>query len=217
MILSRKDLNIHATRQVLADERASCMKQFSAQIELQEPNLLTRQQEVAACETRFTAFVERRSRFVFRIAYALLRNSYDAEDVVQETFLKIYRAGAWEQIKDENAFLARTAWRIAINKLPPRRNDRENVSTDLEIPSTDTSPEEAAITANLNSMVHRLVDALPEELRQPLALSTVEELNSREIARVMGMAEGTVRTRLMRAREILKQKLTAIVERRYDK
>jgi hypothetical protein len=51
------------------------MKQFSAQIEIQEPNLLTRQQEVAACEARFTAFVERRSRFVFRVAYALLRNS----------------------------------------------------------------------------------------------------------------------------------------------
>ena len=217
MILSRKNLNIHATRQVLADERASCMKQFSAQIELQEPNLLTRQQEVAACETRFTAFVERQSRFVFRIAYALLRSSYDAEDVVQETFLKIYRAGAWDEIKDEKAFLARTAWRIAINKLPQKRNDRENVSTDLELPSTDASPEEAAIAANLNSMVHRLVDALPEELRQPLALSTIEELNSIEIARVMGVAEGTVRTRLMRAREILKQKLTAIVESRYEK
>jgi RNA polymerase sigma-70 factor, ECF subfamily len=193
------------------------MKQFSAQIELQEPNLLTRQQEVAACETRFTAFVERRSRFVFRVAYTLLRNSYDAEDVVQETFLKIYRTGAWEQIKDENAFLARTAWRIAVNKLHRKRNERQNVATDLEIPSTDTSPEGAAIAVNLNAMVQRLVDALPEELRHPLALSTVEELNSREIASAMGVAEGTVRTRLMRAREILKQKLTAIVEGRYEK
>jgi RNA polymerase sigma-70 factor (ECF subfamily) len=146
------------------------MKQSSAQIEIREPNLLTRQQEPAAREAHFTALVERRSRFVFRVAYALLRNSYDAEDVVQETFLKIYRAGAWEVIKNERAFLARTAWRIAINKLPQKRNERQNVATDLQIPSIDTSPEDAAIAANLNSMVHRLVDALPEELRQPLAL-----------------------------------------------
>ena len=61
------------------------------------------------------------------------------------------------------------------------------------------------------------MDALPEELRQPLALSTVEEMTSREISQMMGIAEGTVRTRLMRARELLKKKLTALAERRYEK
>jgi RNA polymerase sigma-70 factor, ECF subfamily len=141
----------------------------------------------------------------------------DAEDVVQETFLKIYRAGVWEEIKDENAFVAVRAWRIAINKLSRKGNERQNVATDLEIASTDTSPEGAAIAANSNAMVHRLIDALPEELRQPLAHSTVEELNSREIATMMGLTEVTVRTRLMRAREILKQKFGAIVEGRYEK
>jgi RNA polymerase sigma-70 factor (ECF subfamily) len=61
------------------------------------------------------------------------------------------------------------------------------------------------VTADWNAAVHRLVDALPQELRQPLALSTVEEMNSREIAQAMGIAEGTVRTRIMRARRILKR------------
>jgi RNA polymerase sigma-70 factor (ECF subfamily) len=59
------------------------------------------------------------------------------------------------------------------------------------------------------------VDALPEELRQPLALSTVDELNSREISEILGVPEGTVRTRLMRARQILRQKLTVLTENRY--
>jgi RNA polymerase sigma-70 factor, ECF subfamily len=189
------------------------MRQFSAQIDLQEPNLLANQQDAAARDARFSAFVERQSRFVFRVAYALLRNSYDAEDVVQETFLKIYRAGAWDSIKGERAFLARTAWRLAIGKLPKKRNE----VLDLEVPSPDATPEQGAITANWTQTVHGLVDALPEELRQPLALSTVEELNSREIAKVMGIAEGTVRTRLMRARQILKQKLAALMEGRYGK
>jgi RNA polymerase sigma-70 factor (ECF subfamily) len=177
------------------------MTQFSAQTEVQG----------------FTALVERQSRFVFRVAYAMLRNSYDAEDVVQETFLKIYRMGAWEGIKDEKAFLARAAWRIAVEKLRQKGNERRNEASDLEAPSADASPEQALITADWNAIVHRLVDALPEELRQPLALSTVEELNSREIAELMGIAEGTVRTRLMRARQMLKQKLAALMENRYEK
>ncbi|MGI9070254.1 MAG: RNA polymerase sigma factor [Bryobacteraceae bacterium] len=208
-----KNVNTEATWLVLADERASCMKQFSAQIEIQEPNLLANQQDAADREARFAAFVERQSRFVFRVAYALLRNAYDAEDVVQETFLKIYRAGAWDSIKDEKAFLARTAWRVAVEKLPKKRNE----VLDLEMPSSEATPEQGAIATNWTQIVHRFVDALPEELRQPLALSTVEELNSREIAEVMGVAEGTVRTRLMRARQILKQKLAAVMEGRYGK
>ena len=96
-----ENLNTQTTRLVLADEGAPCMKQFSVQIELQEPNLLANQEDATTREARFAAFVERQSRFVFRVAYALLRNSYDSEDVVQETFLKIYRSGAWDRIKDE--------------------------------------------------------------------------------------------------------------------
>jgi RNA polymerase sigma-70 factor, ECF subfamily len=102
---------------------------------------------------------------------------------------------------------------VAVEKLPKKRNE----VLDLEMPSSEASPEQDAITTNWTQIVHRLVDALPEELRQPLALSTLEELNSREIAKVMGVAEGTVRTRLMRARQILKQKLAAVVEGRYGK
>ena len=60
-----------------------------------------------------------------------------------------------------------------------------------------------------SSAVHRLIDALPEELRVPLALSTVDEMTSADIAGVLGIPEGTVRTRLMRARQVLKQKLQA--------
>ena len=70
------------------------------------------------------------------------------------------------------------------------------------------------VSADWSAAIHRLVDALPEELRQPLALAAVEELNSREIAQVMGIAEGTVRTRIMRARQILKQKLESRHEQR---
>jgi|SRR5580658_4051087 RNA polymerase sigma-70 factor (ECF subfamily) len=176
---------------------------------LPEPGSATRQ-EAAERESRFAGLVERQSRFVFRVAYALLRNSHDAEDVVQETFLKLYRARRWDMIENERAFLARAAWRIAVDKLHKARP----APLDELAVSGGANPEEMAVTADWNATVHRLVDALPQELRQPLALSTVEEMNSRQIAAVMGIAEGTVRTRIMRARGILKQKLAGIMEGR---
>jgi RNA polymerase sigma-70 factor (ECF subfamily) len=74
-------------------------------------------------------------------------------------------------------------------------------------------PEGIAVAANWEAAVHRLIDSLPEELRQPLALSV--EMNSREIAAAMGVPEGTVRTRLMRARAMLREKIAVMEERRY--
>jgi RNA polymerase sigma-70 factor (ECF subfamily) len=152
---------------------------------------------------RFTALVERQARFVFRVAYAMLRNAADAEDAAQEVFLKLYRAGAWERMENERAFLARAAWRVAVERIPRRRAE----PLDEEMPSPARSPEDAAVAADCDAALHRLINALPEELRQPLALSTVEEMTSPEIAAAMGIAEGTVRTRLMRARQILRRKL----------
>ncbi len=172
-----------------------------------ELNTVADREEKAA---RFAELVSRQSRFVFRVAYAVLRNTPDAEDVVQDTFFKLHRSAAWETIEDERAFLARTAWRLAVERLPRRR----------EFPPVrlrEPSQEHALINSELHATVHRLIDALPEELRQPLALSAIEDLSSREIASVLGIPGGTVRTRLMRARQILKEKLAACLETRHDR
>lgn len=158
-------------------------------------------------EAEFTAFVQRQSHFVFRVAYAVLRHAHDAEDVVQEVFLKLYRNGAWEKMRDEQAFLARTAWRAAVDRLPNRSRMEE---TNVELPSPGPSPEETAVAVDWHGKVHRLIDALPEDLRQPLALSTIEELTSAEVAQVLGIPEGTVRTRVLRARQLLREKLAAL-------
>lgn len=160
-----------------------------------------------ASEDRFADLVERQSRFVFRVAYSVLRKVEDAEDVVQETFLKLYRNGQWKGVEDERAFLARVAWRIAVDRLPKRRSEAvREVASDVNL-------ERAVVEADWNAAVHRLIDALPEELRQPLALSTVEEMTSQQIAAVMGIPEGTVRSRLSRARQLLKEKLAVLMGR----
>src|SRR5712692_2719446 len=97
------------------------MIEVSLEIAFGEPRLA--QGAATACDDRFAALVRRRSRFVFRVAYAILRNAHDAEDVVQETFLKLYRARRWESMVDERAFLARTAWRLAVDRRPRVRMD----------------------------------------------------------------------------------------------
>jgi RNA polymerase sigma-70 factor (ECF subfamily) len=164
-------------------------------------------------EDRFTALVRRQARFVFRVAYSILRNVQDADDIVQETFFKLYRSSAWERIADEKAFLGRTTWRLAV----VRRRKVPGNAPPGDFPWAGRNPEQAAIDSNWNAVVCRLIDALPEELRQPLALSSFQELKSPQIAKAMGIPEGTVRTRLMRARQILKQKLNALGAGHHDK
>ena len=166
----------------------------------------------------FEALVARQSHFVFRVAYAILRNRHDAEDAVQEIFLKLYRHHTWSGINDERAFLARAAWRVALDRLSKsdRLPKQQSVDESEHEPrSMFPSPEQQAIAASQQNAVHRMIDSLPEELRQPLVLSAIDELNSREIAAILGLPEGTVRTRIMRARQMLKQKLAGTMEKSY--
>ena len=165
----------------------------------------------------FAGLVERQWRFAYRVAWAVLRNAADAEDAAQEAFLKILRAEAWRGLREERAFVARTVWRAAVDALRSKaaRGTRDEPEEDWTAMVEDArpDPEATAVAANWEAAVHRLIDSLPEELRQPLALSA--EMNSREIAAALGIAEGTVRTRLMRARQILREKMATVEERRY--
>ncbi len=167
-------------------------------------------------EAEFTALVERQARFVFRVAYSVLLNAADAEDVVQETFLKLYRNRGWQKVDNERAFLARVAWRVAVDRRPHAAQAAHSLFTandDLpEQPSAQPGPEQILLAADHHAAVHSMIDALPEELRVPLVLSAFDELNSREIGRILGVPEGTVRTRLQRARQLLRRKLGALEE-----
>jgi RNA polymerase sigma-70 factor (ECF subfamily) len=169
-------------------------------------------------EAEFTALVQRQSRFVFRVAYAVLLNAHDAEDVVQETFLKLYRNGGWQKAENERAFLARAAWRVAVDR---RRSAGAaggfiDAEPAVDPASPQPGPEQALVTANQHAVIHSMIDALPEELRLPLVLSASDELNSREIAEILRIPEGTVRTRMQRARQVLRQKLANLNTRNQE-
>ncbi len=163
-------------------------------------------------EADFTKLVQRQSRFVFRVVYAVLLNSHDAEDAVQETFLKLYRNSGWRDAENERAYLACVAWRVAVDRrrsAPPVATLSESDPLE-DAPSHQLGPEQTLLATDQHALVHSLIDALPEELRVPLVLGAFEELNSREIAAILNTPEGTVRTRQQRARQILRQKLETL-------
>ena len=167
-------------------------------------------------DAEFSALVQRQSSFVFKVVYAVLLNSFDAEDAVQETFLRLYRNRGWKKAENERAYLARVAWRIAVDQKRRSASPSSAGSADPVIldrmASSDPEPEERIAKANQTALIHTLIDSLAEELRVPLVLSAFEELNSREIGEIIGIPEGTVRTRLQKARQVLRQKLASSKE-----
>lgn len=165
-------------------------------------------------DERFEEMVARQARFMFQVAMGVLRNKQDAEDAVQEAFLKLYRGEAWLRMENEKGFLARTVWRVALDQLPLAAERTTDVAG-MQLAATGeagASPEQNAVDEDERAVLRRLIDGLPEELRQPLVLSSVEEMTSREVAEAMGIPEGTVRTRVMRARTELRRRFVAMKE-----
>jgi len=162
------------------------------------------QSETAEVET----VVRLHARFVFKVAYGVLRNSHDAEDVAQEVFLRVHRDGT-RGVRNLQAWLATIAFRLAVDR---RRRPEALDITELEVSSNGVSAEQSAMERQSVERVQRLISSLPDDLRYPLVLSAIEELNSRQISEVIGIPESSVRGRLMRARQLLKEKLAAMSE-----
>lgn len=164
-----------------------------------------RQDDAVVRDADFAGLVERQSGLMFRVAFALLRNAHDAEDAVQEAVLKLYRGEAWRRMENEKAFLARTVWRVALDRRPAKAGVMQDVA-EMDLADGGASPEASAVNGQERECLKRLIDALPDDLRQVLLLSAVEEMTSREVGAAIGIPEGTVRTRLMRAKAELKRR-----------
>jgi RNA polymerase sigma-70 factor, ECF subfamily len=157
--------------------------------------------------------VRQHSRLVYRIAYAVLRRHHEAEDATQETFMRVLRySSKLAAVEDAKTWLARIAWRVAVDRIRKHGRQREIPLEDPEQPvaevaSAEAPADQAMHGAQVGAVLERLIAALPEKLRQPLVLSTVEEMSPREIAATLGINETTVRSRVFRARQILREKL----------
>lgn len=176
--------------------------------------------KVGPTDTTVEALVHQHSRMVYRIAYAVLRRHHDAEDATQETFVRVLRYSAkLREVDDPKTWLARIAWRVAVDRTKQRGWSREVSIDDAEKPVTEIAATDAAADttlegAQLGSLLEKLIVTLPDKLRAPLILSTMEEMSPREVGATLGINEAAVRSRVFRARQILKEKLAQRAERR---
>jgi RNA polymerase sigma-70 factor, ECF subfamily len=154
-----------------------------------------------------TALVEQYSTVLYRVAYSVTRNSAEAEDAVQETFLRVLRhRDELGEIRDHRVWLIRIVWNIVLDrkrraKTRPETEDIENFARLLI--SADVSADEHAIAAQQHAHILRQIDQLPEKERRVLLLSAFEELSTAQIAGILKTTESAVRARLFRARRQL--------------
>jgi RNA polymerase sigma-70 factor (ECF subfamily) len=158
-------------------------------------------------EQALAALVSQYSGTLYRVAYSVLRNAADAEDAVQEAFLRVLRhRETLGEVRDHRVWLIRIVWNVVLDrkrrmKTRPETDDVDELARVL--PAGGLSAEERAAAAEHHAHVLACVEQLPAKERQVLLLSAFEELNSVEIAEVVGITESSVRSRLFRARNLM--------------
>ena len=147
---------------------------------------------------------------VYRLAYRLSGNRADAEDLTQETFVRVFRSLAqyspgtfegWLHRITTNLFLdmVRRRQRIRFDALPEDAGDR--------LAGADPGPEQTYDATHLDPEIQAALDALPPDFRVAVVLCDLEELSYEEIAATLGIKVGTVRSRIHRGRVLLRQAL----------
>jgi RNA polymerase sigma-70 factor (ECF subfamily) len=174
----------------------------------------------AGDESAFSMLIRRHERRVFGLLLRMLGNVQEAEDVAQETFLNLHRHG--HRFRSQSRF-STFLYRVAVNAALNRRRSlgRRRARTEAlerrqqagdDLPSSPRDPEDSAAGAQVQARVQREVVALPPHLRVPLVLFDIEGLSYSDVASVLQVAEGTVKSRIHRARQALRERLADLVE-----
>ena len=164
--------------------------------------------EGARSELDLTALAETYSGLLFRVAYSVLRSRAEAEDVAQDVFVRILkRSPDLLTVRDLRVWLIRITWNLSIDRR--RRIRPEQIDEDFakSLVATNAPADEALGDAQCIKAVLRELEKLPRAERQVLLLSTVEELETLEVAKVLGRSESAVRALLFRARTRLRERL----------
>ncbi|MES2103609.1 MAG: RNA polymerase sigma factor RpoE [Pseudomonadota bacterium] len=170
----------------------------------------------------FELLVSKYQRKLMRLVSRLVHDQAEAEDVVQESFIKAYRALA--NFRGESAFYT-WLYRIGVNTAKNylvTQGRRAPTSTDADIEEAETfvdadglrdinTPESLLASKQIAETVNAAMLALPEELRNAITLREIEGLSYDEIAEVMLCPIGTVRSRIFRAREAIAEKLRPVL------
>ena len=166
-------------------------------------------------EREFEARLADSSRLAFRVAFSVLRQREDAEDVAQDAFAKAYRR--FTQLRDRTRFrawLVRMTWRLALDRQRSnRRHSNRLVEAGLQA-RLDQSGETVADLVGSRQRAEHLwaaIEALPEKLRLVVVLAGIEGHDMHEVSALLDVPEGTVKSRLFLARKQLKERLSWMV------
>jgi len=165
----------------------------------------------------FEVLIRRHNQKVFRAARAIVGRDDEAEDVMQDAYVRAYaHLAAFRGDASFATWVTRIAVHEALARVRRERRfaPRELRSLGLTSTCADrlTNPEEQASGAELRQILDRAIDALPEDLRLTFVLRTVEQMSSAETAEILSIPEQTVNTRLFRARERLRHELLVVID-----
>lgn len=158
---------------------------------------------------RLAVLVATHSATLFRVAHAILRNRAEAEDVVQDTFVRVLQhRSKLPAIRDIRVWLIRITWNLALDRRRSLRPDQIDAAFAATLVASST-PADIAIhdTRHIHAVLSA-IDTLPKLERQVLLLTALEELDIAEIASITGKSPSAVRALLFRARTRLKARLT---------
>jgi len=197
----------------------------SSQAGLDEGVLVTQAREGDA--PAFAELVRRYEGKIFRLAQHVTQNREDAEDVLQETFMKAYEH--LDQFKGDSKFytwIVRIAVNQALMKLRRRKTDKsvsldEQIDTGedtvvREIAAWDEDPEQRFSREELGGILDTAIQALEPPYRSVFVLRDIDELSTEETAEALGLSIPAVKSRLLRARLQLREKLTRFFKRKGD-
>jgi len=178
----------------------------------------------AGDQSAFKVLVERYQRQVINVAYRFLGNREDAEDLAQETFLRVYlSAKSYKPKAKLFTYLYTIATRLALNRLRKRKrlrwfsldqlqeNGDEGPGQEFPADPAD-QPDGSLEQAEREAMVRRALDALPEAQKTAVVFSRYEGLSYKQIAEVMETSVSAVESRLHRAKQTLRKKLSGYIE-----
>ena len=173
---------------------------------------------------RFDELVKNYTQKLYRLAYGLLGNHHDAEEVVQDSFVRAYRG--LDQFRGDSSFetwMHRITLNLARNKFHWNRRRGEGITVslsdrndgadesedpgDMELPDSSYSPDSLMQKVETQSNVVRGMNALPEFLREAMVLRHVKDMSYDQIARILNCPVGTVKSRIARGRELLREYL----------
>ena len=158
-------------------------------------------------EIAVAALVERYTGLLFRVAHSVLRSRQEAEDVVQDVFVRVLeRQAKLPEIAEMRVWLVRIAWNLALDRKRRIRPEQMDAGFAAELAGRDVAADVALRQAQEMTAVLREMDRLPAGEREVLVLAAIEELTTVEMAKVLGRSESAVRALLSRARARLKER-----------